>query len=339
MKSSRYGTVAALVILMGWTGQAQAQSGPYGSAQRSTYRSCATKAATERCEGSDVDPSQAILKDVYAGGIGNFTSANLDLDREGTANDAYAHSTVSLGAFNLPEIRAETRAGADDRMNINAFGFQTFTWTGTEATPFSLTGTLHIVDSSASAPDYIDTEPNGDRYTVPGSYLPNGASYTSYVGIWDPSVLNGLTTAEELFGALFLARCNTPGVLGLRTATGSLRGGETSISVTNRTCVNGVLTTDTLMLQPGQQILTVAALQLPVNRGGFADATHTFSTAIDPNLPESVRANLFEKLIPAGVAAVPEPGTWLMMLAGFALAALVLRRGSRHADAAPSPSA
>ncbi|MDP1027228.1 PEPxxWA-CTERM sorting domain-containing protein [Sphingomonas sp. KR1UV-12] len=323
-------TLATTMALFGSIAGAQAQTGPSGSAQRSTYRSCAGIAATDSCEGSDVDPRQAILQDVYAGGIGNFTSANLDIDRPGTDNDAYARSSVSLGALSLPQIRAETRAGADDRMNINAFGFQTFTWTGTEATQFALSATLHIVDSSVSQPDYIRTRADGDTEYAPGSWLPGGAAFTSYVGIWDPSILSGLNTAEELFGKLFLARCRTAGVLAIaslggNTPAGNLRGGESSSTITTSGCSNGLPNAGTITLQPGQQILTVAALQLPVNRGGFADATHTFTTMLDPTLPESVRANLIEKLVPS-IAAVPEPKSWMLMIAGFGLIGGMLRR-------------
>ncbi len=275
---------------------APAAADAFGSAQRSTNRSCATTAAGAACDGTGA--GQGITSSVYGGGAGVFGSATLNL-----ADGSYARSTVSRGDLALPVIRAETRAVGNERLNVNAFGFQSYTFSGTDGTPFSLTADLHIVGSSTD--DGAGT-------------LANGAIYTDYVAIWDPSILAGLNTAPELFTALFYAACGTPGVLGVGGGSGALPGGEATYSITTTACSPG-----SLDLTTGQQILAVAGVQLPVNRGGYADATHSFTVRLDPTLPQETRDSLAANLT---AAVVPEPATWAVIVVGTGLIGGALRR-------------
>lgn len=296
MKRLAWGSAAIVMMACGGGAPAVAQVGPFGSAQLSTYRSCSLAAATDACDGTGV--GQQIVERVYGGGMGVMGSAFLN-----RANGSYARSTVNFGALALPEIHAETRAVGQDRMNINVFGFQTYSFSGPDGTPFSLTGDLHIDDSST----------DGGAGALPG-----GAIYSQYIAIWDPGVLAGYTTAEDLFNALFYADCSTAGVLGYGFASGALPGGEGNYSVSTSECSAG-----SLLLSSGQQVLAVAGLQLPVNRGGYADSMGTFKTKLDEALPEEVRATLIANLTPAGV---PEPATWAMMIGGFGLVGAAMRR-------------
>ena len=73
-------------------------------------------------------------------------------------------------------------------------------------------------------------------------------------------------------------------------------------------------------------------MQAPVNRGGFVDATHTFTTQLDPALGSAVQAEILattQSAIARGavVVSVPEPSSWLMLGAGvLGLAAWRRRR-------------
>lgn len=298
-------TALATLALASITMPAQAQI--VGSSSLATQRSCSAVTSADVCDGSGA--GQRIVSRALGGGLGVGGFNGLDV---GGGNVAW--SNINFGAFGLPVIKAYTNAPGDVRMNINAFGFQSFLYGGPSGTPFSLSGNLHLVDSSSNPA-------NGA--------LPGGAIYTQYVGIWNPSVLAGLTTADELFNALFFADCGTAGVLGFGFASGNLSGGDQNYSTTTSACSAG-----SLDLTSGQEVLVVAGLQLPVNRGGFADSTATFKTVFDPTLAPDALANLQNGLVSAidrgaAFAAVPEPATWLTMIFGFFMAGGMIRRNRR----------
>lgn len=305
-----------------------------GSSSYATHRNCTDPALP--C-GGDL-PGQTIVTSARSGGVGIAGYNGLNI---GGGNQAW--SDVTFGAFDLPVIRAFTSAPGDVRMNINVFGFQSYVYGGAAATPFSIAGNLHIVDSSVTThPDVTaDYGPGVRDYS--GGQFAGGSTYTQYVGIWNPSILAGLTTAEELFNALFYADCSTAGVLGFGTNGGNLTGGERNIGVsTNTECSAGSLT-----LAPGQEVLVVAGIQLPVNRGGFVDASSTFSTMLDRAVltPEQISniMNNTTSAIANGapvriIPGVPEPGTWLTMIAGFGLVGGLIRAKRRKSGGALSPA-
>lgn len=85
-----------------------------------------------------------------------------------------------------------------------------------------------------------------------------------------------------------------------------------------------------LLLTTGEEALAVAGLQLPVNRGGFADANHTFVTQLAPPLSASDRAALEAGLVSGKEAlGVPEPAAWALMVVGFFGVATRLRGRTR----------
>ena len=287
----------------------------FGSAAENTYRDCGAAGPSDPCDGQR--PGQQIILKPITGGVSSGANTMLSLP-----DGSYANSSVGFGAFDLPVIHGETFAAGNNRMNVNAFGYQTYTYTGDGTTPFSITGSLHIVDSSTNGVPDGAPDPDFPGQTLLGGVLPNGAIGLGYVGIWDSAIVSSFTDAQSIFDNLFLAQCGTAGVLGVGMISQSLPGGETTLSATTSACAPGALT-----LTPGQEVLVVAGLQLPVNRGGFVNALHTFTTELDPTLPPEVRENLREHLISGlDILGVPEPGTWALMLLGFGGAGAALRR-------------
>lgn len=283
----------------------------FGSSSLATVRSCAARSATQACIGG---PDQPIAERVYGGGLGLGGTTDL------TTPDGYARATVGFGDFDLPEIRTETRADGNVRFNINTFAFQSYVYTGDADTAFSLSASLHIVDSSSNLTS------TGDDFELGG--LPGGARYSAYLAVWDPSVLGDFTTAKELNDNLFYASCNTAGVLGTVGSSAALPGGEQSFGMTTIACSD-----TSLILKPGQEVLVVAGLQLPVNRGGFVDATRTFSTRFGDDLSAEQQAILATSLVSAS-STVPEPTSWAMLIVGLGLTGARLRRRSVRSAAA-----
>jgi hypothetical protein len=300
-----------------------------GSSSLATLRQCNLVTAGDVCDGTGPGQSLALGSTVYGGGTGVAGWNSLAVG----ANSAWSFVAFDA-AFDLPTIRAATRAPGDVRTNINTFAFQSYTWTGAVGGDFSISGSLHLVDSSASVPDGVDPDGAGPLEPVLGGALPNGAIYSAYAGIWDPSVIAGLTSPEDLFNALFYAQCGTAGVMGAGLSSGSLSGGEASYTATTSACSAG-----SLFLTPGQEVLVVVGLQLPVNRGGWADASATFTTGFGNDLtPEqlavvesSVTSAISDGAEVVNAALVPEPASWAMMLAGFGLVGATMRRRSAAA--------
>lgn len=298
------GTVAAATLAV----PAAAQS--FGSSALGTMRSCSATAATALCDGTG--PDQLIVTRSNTGGANAISNTDLTL-----ANGSYARGTTAFGAFDLPELRGESRSLGDDRLNINMLAFQTYLYTGPSGTPFSLSGDLHIVDSSNNATD---------------GALPGGAIYSQYLAIWDTSILGGLTSADDIFNNFFYASCGTPGVLAAASGGGSLPGGETSFSLTTTSC-SGL----PLLLTTGQTVLAVAGMQLPVNRGGFADSTGTFLTRFGDDLTPEQIATIQTSVVSGIVmynATIPEPASWALLVAGFGLVGGALRRSRPAVTAA-----
>jgi hypothetical protein len=317
----RFGLLAATGLLaFGVSTPAAAQA--YGSAAFGTYRDC-TAAGAGVCDGTTLD--QVIVGSAISGGTSSTSNTTLTLTGQTIVNlsnqtvtlpnDPTASVTgiVSFGAADLPILNASSASGATERMGINAFGYQSYTNTGSTATPFQITGNLDI--DSFSGTD--------------GGVFPGGAIATSYVGVWDPSIITDLGTpdAQTLFDSVFLAGCGTSGVLSAVNGGGNLVSGvdpaSPTISTTTGSCSGSTETAGPLMLQPGQTVLVVAGLQLLTNRGGDIDALHTFSTEFTPDAGVDV-ADLRSG---ESILGVPEPASWATLIAGFfGLGGLIRRR-------------
>jgi hypothetical protein len=288
----------------------------FGSASLATYRDCSA-AGAGACDGQ-TEPAQQIVTSAISGGANSTSNTSLALTGQTVSvpflgsvtvpsdPTSYANGTVTFGAFDLPVLKGISSSGASERMGLNEFGYQTYTNQGTTSTPFSITGNLDI-DS------FFGADANGA--------LAGGAIVTSYVSVWDPSIVSGITDANSLFNTLFFAGCGTSGVMASGQGGGTLvNGGDPSptFSTTTSACSGG----GALTLAPGQTVLVVAGLQLLSNRGGSIDALDTFTTEFTPDAGVHV-ADLASG---ASVLGVPEPATWAMMLTGFFGLGSVLRR-------------
>jgi hypothetical protein len=136
--------VAALGLASVTVAGAAVEAQTVGSASLATQRNCNLVSASEDCDGAG--PGQSIAASQYGGGVG-IGGANDFAPSIG--NRAWSFVTFD-SALDLPEIRAFSTAVGNVRMNINAFAFQTYSWGGAVPTDFSITGELHIVNSSTS---------------------------------------------------------------------------------------------------------------------------------------------------------------------------------------------
>lgn len=280
-------------------------AGDFGSAVLVTARDCGDTPSTSPCAG----PATTLNYQAFAGGPGqgvDFFAGDLA--------SSYAQSEVTFGVGALPVIRQSDAAVTNSRLNVNTFAYNSFVYGGDAPIELSYAGALHFVDSSGA--------PLGDYGSA------GGAGFFGWVAIWDPSLVIGFNTAADAFtGSSYGARdCSTPGVLAYGEANGGLSGGEQSFSMSTISCSGSPV-----MISPGQEVLAVAFLQTPVNRGGYADASQTFRVSYDPDLPAEVRETLFASMAP-GAPAVPEPSTWAMMILGLGLVGVMARRrGVVHA--------
>jgi hypothetical protein len=276
-----------------------AQAGSADSAVLVTGRDCGSKTATQSCSG----PGTTLFYSDYEGGPGQGVSVS-DVSPSGNA----AASSISFSPGALPIMHQSAVSDAHTRVNVNAFAFNSFLYDGAAPTLLSYAGDLHIVDSSGA--------PLGN------SNWAGGAAYFAWVAIWAPSLAAGISGPQDVFNNnLGNYDCTTPGVLGFGGSTGALTGGEQFIHMTTASCSGSPL-----MIDPGQEILAVEFLQTPVNRGGFADASHTFVMDYDPALPADVRETLLTTMTSTGV---PEPAAWATMILGFfGLGGVLRRRGA-----------
>ena len=291
------GAIVAAGMLLASSAHAEGVS---GSAVLTTVRDCGTKAATENCGGAG---TTVIFQDLEGGpgqGVDFFG---------GDPSSTFAQSKVSLGSLGLPVVNQSDAAAADSnlRINVNAFAFNSFTYTGAAPTELSYGGNLHIVGSSGA--------PLGD-YTFAG-----GSSYNVWIAIWDPSLVAGFASPGDAFSGFGYGSydCDVSGVYAFGQSTGALSGGEQNLPVATTGCGGAPF-----MINPGQTILAVMFMQTPVNRGGWMDASHTFRMDYDPALGVEARNALIQTMTP-GAPGVPEPETWALMLAGFGLAGAAIR--------------
>jgi hypothetical protein len=272
-------TASAAIGLLALAASTSASAQAFGSAALGTYRDCSAAGAGV-CDGT-VEPDQKVVVSAISGGASSTANTSLTL----------------TGDAALPLLKALSTSGDTERMGINEFGYQSYTNTGSAATAFSITGTLNI-DSFSGA-------------NLNGA-LAGGAIYDSYVAVWTPDAVAGLTDPDSLFDALFEAPCGA-GVLATGESNASLVSGAgsstASVSNTTSACGGG-----TLMLAPGETVLVVAGLQLLTNRGGSIDALDTFTTQFTPG----AGVNTAELRAGASIlGGAPEPAAWALMLTGF----------------------
>ena len=297
--------LAAAAILAPATAMADPVPATFGSASILTNRNCITTSGGDCQLGA-----RNFLQ--YAGGAG--ASFSTSASNEGnTGADGSAYSTFTGNG--VPTLGVAAFSGANTRTAASALAYQTFVYSGDEAINLALTGNLHYIGSG----DLVDTGIIGTEAAGRGFF---GANLT----ILPLSALNGVgPTAEDIILAMTQLTDCSAGAIATAYAGSNGRGaGEQNIPLSLSTgCDGGAIT-----IHSGESFIIMATVQAISNKGGYMDASHTFSSYFDPEktvYAETGQA-VGQSFLSATVSAAPEPATWALMLAGFGLVGGALRR-------------
>lgn len=295
---------AMVAISLALAGSAHAATGPtYGVSVNTSLRTCNGAALSQVC------PGGALVKTGRFGGAGkNYVQASIKQPVGGALTNSRGYGRAELQAAGLPVLKAlSATSGNNARAVGSAEAWQTFTYSGPAGVEYRLQGQIDFTGKASPT----------------NSLLPGGGSYTAFIGIWDLAAFPINPNAPPFFGlaAYNPGSCGvTPGLLGYASAAGISTGVPASFMLTTRSCAGGVLT-----LNVGQKFVVHSNIALFTNRGGFIDASHTFTTLIDPTLPVETLAALSSGLTAAG-PSVPEPASWALLIIGFGLTGGVMRR-------------
>lgn len=171
---------------------------------------------------------------------------------------------------------------------------------------------------------------------APGTISAGLAITTS--AILDPAIaaLWSASGTASQFGQ-FTAGCGTAGALaiGSPAAVSSSPSPSTRFLSVEATSCTG---SDTLILAPDETFYVWSRLAVLHTAVGVTDAANTFVVDIAPEYQELVQQTLAPSLALASGAnldidlgAVPEPGSWVLMLTGFFLTGAAIRRQRRVA--------
>ena len=287
---------------------AQSSTG-FGASSFSSVRDCSTTAQTALCNGST--SAQRTRQSQLSGGIGQ------ELNSTFTSAAPYAggstSASVAFGAFGLPTVRGTVVSSASTRVGNTIYFYQSYRYDGVDEADIALLANLHIVDSSSNATD---------------ASLPGGALSFAALSIWDAADWPVFGSVEDMFnnGALFSYGCDAENGYGPRTygqINGGLAGGEANLSLRDQSCYGE----ETVTMYQGDEFVIAGVVQLIANRGGFIDASHSFTVGLDEAAIGAANvAALQGGLVPASLSAVPEPATWAMLMLGFGALGAALRR-------------
>jgi PEP-CTERM motif len=244
----------------------------------------------------------------FAGGLGAGLAASAT-----NINNQGASGTVSVefGSSYLPTIKAASFSGLQTRTGASADAFRLYTYVGAQAINLALTGSIHYITSGN---DILPGEEAGAGImNVNLAVLP--VSAIALFGTTGAEIINapGAGFTDCGGGAIAATYINAAGTIGENSATFNL----------STTCSSGAIT-----LRTGDSFVVYAGLQTLSNRGGFLDASHTFTVDYDPvnTVFTETGASVGAAYLAANVLAVPEPASWAMMIVGFGIVGAATRR-------------
>ncbi|MDZ4373832.1 MAG: PEPxxWA-CTERM sorting domain-containing protein [Phenylobacterium sp.] len=281
---------------------AQASGANVGSAAIITNRVCTAADTTCALRPKNVD-------NVYGGMGGGLNAAY-----NGMPGGSSAAAQVSFGEGFLPIVRLGSAAGAETRTGSSVTTFRSYTYEGDVAIDLAINGLLHYVNS------FEDMSP--------GESIGEGLFYVhlAVVPIAAFSGLSPATTAGDIiFNPTFGFPDCSSGALGFNTFSSAGTSGDNTFNVgVSDACGGGAIT-----INPGEAFGIVASMQAISNRGGFVDAMNTFTILYDEErtvISGTDTKVTAEYLYSTVNGAVPEPGTWALMIGGFGLVGAALRR-------------
>jgi hypothetical protein len=281
---------------------AQASGSIVGSAGIITNRACTATDTNCATKPKNVD-------NVYGGMGGGLNAAYT-----GMPGGSSAAQQVTFGEGFLPIVRLNSTAGAETRTGSSVTTFRSYTYEGDFAIDLALNGLLHYVNSFED--------------TTPGEALGEGIFYV-HLAVVPIAFFDGLGPATTAADIIFNPAVGFPdcsgGALGFNTFSSAGTSGENDVSIgVSEACGGGAIT-----INPGDQFGIVASMQAISNRGGFVDAMNTLRILYDEErtvISGTDTKVAADYLHTAVNGAVPEPGTWALMIGGFGLAGSALRR-------------
>jgi hypothetical protein len=314
---------AACALLAAATATGAQAANLFGSAGIITDRACTN--ATTTCTVLDQNGNATLTggrlvpNQVYGGYQSSFSATALLPDPGGaTASGTVA---VSFGDEYLPTVKVGSTAGLETRTGASATAFQAFTYNGGTAIDLALNGALHFITSG----DVAGTRPTDD---FAGDGTLNVA--LSLLRVADVAAAFGPnSTANDIISnsAIDFADCGSGAIASTGFNSAGYAAGEYTANIgLSQTCDGHAIT-----LNPGDSFVVVATLQALSNRGGFLDATHTFTVQYDldhtvyTGTDTPVGQTFLQQSVSNSVA-LPEPGSWALLILGFGAVGATLRR-------------
>lgn len=227
------------------------------------------------------------------------------------------------GPLGMPVLRGSSYPTDLGRANSNLFGYQQYNFSGIEATPLQLVVDVGYSIQSDSPITYYPPEnqvrPGAE---IPAGLRPGGAEMSVVLAVVDAGLISSVTIAAQEFGALV---CGAEDGLQLPNGdpwpAGSILGaaiyeppdnqqGAQTVQLDIRACDGAAISTEPVMVGPGDSFYLTASLQTPARgklagdgsvgaaANGYLDAASTIKVIPDPEAPPEVLQQLLSGVAP-----------------------------------------